>query len=59
MPDTPDLIMELNGSGYQYKVLESIYADAVCENVTVQSNRLILWLHHDEVERVTRKTATV
>lgn len=51
-----------NGStlwnGFQCKVLESIYADAVCENVTVQANRLVLWLHHDEVERVTRKTAT-
>lgn len=45
-------------SGYQYKVLESIYSDAVCENVTVQSNLLILWLHHDEVERVTHKAAT-
>ena len=54
-----DLIDSLSGVfDLERLMTRIIYADAVCENVTVQSNRLILWLHHDEVERVTRKTAT-
>lgn len=48
-----------NGTGKQLLlnepdvILHSIYADAVCERITVHPCAISLWLHHDEVVRVT------
>ena len=39
-------------------ILHSIYADAVCERITVHPCGISLWLHHDEVVRVTGRAKT-
>ncbi|WP_191396150.1 hypothetical protein [Flavonifractor sp. An306] len=40
-------------SGKPEAVLSSVYADAVYECITVNACAIFLWLHHDEVVRVT------
>ena len=58
-----NLVIMDNGSGKTLyagpadMIASSMYAEAVCEYITARDNRLALWLHHDEVKRVTRKTA--
>lgn len=48
-----------NGNGNQLFLGEpdavccSVYADAVCERITANLCAISLWLHHDEVMRVT------
>lgn len=48
-----------NGNGKQLflgepnAVCQSIYADAICERITANLCAISLWVHHDEVVRVT------
>lgn len=60
-----NLVVIDNGSGKTLYagpadvIASSMYAEAVCEYITVRDNQLALWLHHDEVKRVTCKTVNI